>query len=71
MTLQRKGPGPRRVLFLCVHNSSRSQIAEGLARAAAPPGTEVMSAGTEPSRVHPMAIEVMREIGLSLEGHRS
>ena len=71
MTLSRKGPGPRRVLFLCVHNSSRSQIAEGLARATAPAGAEVWSAGTEPSRVHPMAIEVMGEIGIELSGHRS
>src|SRR5258706_241869 len=71
MPLQRKEPGPRPVLFLCVHNSSRSQIAEGLARAQAPAGTEIWSAGTEPSRVHPMALEVMREIGIGLEGQRS
>lgn len=63
--------GPRRLLFLCVHNSSRSQIAEGLARSMAPAGVQVWSAGTEPRGVHPMALEVMREIGIDLSGHRS
>jgi arsenate reductase len=46
-------------------------MAEGLARAVAPAGVQVWSAGTEPSRVHPMAIEAMREIGLDLSGHTS
>src|SRR5262245_27482516 len=62
---------PRCVLFLCVHNSARSQMAEGFARAIAPPDGEVMSAGTEPSRVHPMAIDVMREVGIDISGQRS
>jgi len=62
---------PTRVLFLCVHNSSRSQMAEGFARLLAPEGVEVTSAGTEPGRVHPRAIEVMREAGADLSGHRS
>lgn len=62
---------PRRVLFLCVHNSARSQMAEGFARALAPSGVEVMSAGTEPSRVHPAAIEAMREAGIDITGQRS
>lgn len=62
---------PRRVAFLCIHNSSRSQMAEGFARAMAPPGVEIWSAGTEPSRVHPVAIRVMQEIGIDLSGHRS
>ncbi len=62
---------PRRVLFLCVHNSARSQIAEALARLVAPPGAEVWSAGTEPSSVHPLAIEVMAEAGIELSGHRA
>jgi arsenate reductase len=62
---------PRRVLFLCVHNSARSQMAEGFARAVAPPGVEVMSAGTEPSRVHPDAIEAMREAGIDITHQRS
>ena len=62
---------PRRALFLCIHNSARSQMAEGFARAMAPAGTEVWSAGTEPSRVHPMAVEVMREVGIDLSAQRS
>ncbi|HTM58640.1 MAG TPA: arsenate reductase ArsC [Candidatus Udaeobacter sp.] len=61
----------RRVLFLCTHNSARSQIAEGLARSIAPEGAEVWSAGTSPGAVHPLAIEVMKEIGIDLSGHRS
>jgi arsenate reductase len=62
---------PRRALFLCIHNAARSQIAEGFARALAPAGTEIWSAGTEPGSVHPMAIEVMAEIGIDIAAHRS
>ena len=62
---------PKRVLFLCVHNSARSQMAEGFARRAAPAAVEVWSAGTEPRSVHPVAIEVMAEIGIDLTGHRA
>lgn len=62
---------PGRVLFLCVHNSARSQMAEGFARALAPPGVEVWSAGTEPGKVHEMAIEVMREVGVDIAGQSS
>ena len=58
---------PSNVLFLCLHNSSRSQIAEGFARAAAPQGVRVMSAGTEPRGVHPRAVEVMAEVGIDLK----
>ena len=57
------------VLFLCTGNSARSQMAEGLLRARAGDRFEVVSAGTEPAaRVHPMAVEVMREIGLDISG---
>src|SRR5262249_39370546 len=62
---------PLRVLFLCVHNSSRSQMAEAFARALAPAGAVVMSAGSEPSRVHPRTIEVMKEVGLDLSEQSS
>jgi arsenate reductase len=62
---------PRRVLFLCVHNSSRSQIAEGFARAMAPAEAEIWSAGTEPKGVHPMAAEVMKEVGIDIGDQRS
>lgn len=54
------------VLFLCVENSARSQIAEGLARALAPAGVQVHSAGSNPSRVRPQAIAVMAEDGIDI-----
>jgi arsenate reductase len=62
---------PRRLLFLCVANSARSQMAEGLARHLLGPEVRVQSAGSAPSRVNPLAIEVMREIGIDISGHAS
>jgi arsenate reductase len=62
---------PRAVLFLCVHNSARSQMAEGFARSMAPAGVVVWSAGTEPARVHPLAIQVMQEAGIEITAQRS
>ena len=62
---------PRQVLFLCVHNSSRSQIAEGIARAVAPADTVIWSAGTEPRGVHPLAAQVMDEIGIDISAQAS
>ncbi len=62
---------PRRVLFLCVANSARSQMAEGIARSLAPAGVAVSSAGSQPSRVHPLAIRALEEIGLDIRGQRS
>jgi arsenate reductase len=61
----------RRVLFLCTHNSARSQMAEGLLRAMAGERFEVESAGTEATRVHPLAIRAMAEAGIDLGGHTS
>lgn len=61
----------KRVLFLCTHNSARSQMAEGLLRWMAGNQFEVFSAGTEETRVHPLAIEAMREIGIDIAGQRS
>lgn len=61
----------KRVLFLCTHNSARSQMAEGLLRAMAGDRFEVFSAGTEATRVHPLAIEAMREIGIDISRQRS
>ena len=60
-----------RVLFLCTHNSARSQMAEGFLRALAGDRFEVSSAGTEATRVHPLAIRVMDEVGIDLTGHTS
>ena len=59
------------VLILCTHNSARSQMAEGLLRAFHGDRFEVFSAGTEATRVKPMAIEVMAEIGIDLSEHHS
>lgn len=64
-------PGMPRLLFICVANSARSQMAEGLARQLLGAGAVVRSAGSRPSRVNPYAIEVMAEIGLDISGHRS
>ena len=60
-----------RVLFLCVANSARSQMAEGLARARWGEAVFVESAGSQPSRVNPYAIEVMAELGIDLASHHS
>lgn len=60
-----------RVLFLCTANSARSQIAEGLLRAAAPPGTVVASAGSRPGILHPLAVSVMRARGIDISRQRS
>lgn len=59
------------VLFLCTHNSARSQMAEGLLRHLAGDRFEVFSAGTEETRVHPLAIEAMRDLGIDLSSHSS
>ncbi len=61
----------QRVLFLCTHNSARSQMAEGFLRALAGDRFEVASAGTEMTRVHPLASRVMAEVGIDLSGHFS
>lgn len=61
----------RGLLFLCVANSARSQIAEGIARSLAPAGTKVWSAGSRPTRVRPEAIAVLAELGLDISHHRS
>ncbi|HEX6129812.1 MAG TPA: arsenate reductase ArsC [Candidatus Limnocylindria bacterium] len=60
-----------RVLFLCTHNSARSQMAEGLLRAAGGAGYKALSAGTEATRVRPEAIEVMAELGIDISGQAS
>jgi arsenate reductase (thioredoxin) len=61
----------RKVLFLCTGNSCRSQMAEGWFRHVAGDRAEVFSAGTKPSRINPMAVEVMREAGVDISGQRS
>lgn len=59
------------ILFLCVANSARSQMAEGIARTMFGERVIVQSAGSEPSSVNPYAIEVMRELGVDLTTHSS
>jgi arsenate reductase len=61
----------KRVLILCTGNSARSQMAEGLLRHDGGAKFEVSSAGTHPTKVRPEAIQVMREIGIDISGHRS
>jgi len=61
----------KRVLFICTHNSARSQMAEGLMRTLYPDRFEAFSAGTEPSSVSPYAINVMAEIGIDISRNRA
>jgi arsenate reductase len=60
-----------KVLFLCTGNSCRSQMAEGFLRAYAGDAYEAHSAGTRPSTVNPLAVEVMREVGVDISGQTS
>ena len=60
-----------RVLILCTGNSARSQMAEGILRHMAGDRYEVFSAGTRPAGLNPLAVEVMREIGIDISGQRS
>jgi arsenate reductase (thioredoxin) len=60
-----------KVLFLCTHNSARSQMAEGLLRHLAGDRFEVMSAGTEATHIRPLAIRAMDEIGVDISGQES
>src|SRR5262249_5022492 len=63
---------PKKVLFVCIENSNRSQMAEAFARRLGQGKIEAYSAGSRPScRVNPRAIEFMREIGYDLSTHRS
>lgn len=65
---------PLRVLFLCTHNSSRSQMAEGLLRARGGMRYTVFSTGTHPRTVHPRTVQAMAELGIDISeqaGHRA
>ena len=61
----------QRVLFLCVHNSARSQMAEGLLRAWGGDRFEAHSAGSEATEVRPLAIRAMSEVGIDISGQAS
>ncbi|PDV99623.1 arsenate reductase ArsC [Candidatus Chloroploca asiatica] len=62
---------PLRILFLCTHNSARSQMAEALTRTMGKGDFEAHSAGNEPSGIHPLAIKAMQEVNIELTGQRS
>jgi arsenate reductase len=68
---QLRGARPRHVLFLCVANSARSQMAEGIARSLAPAAVKISSAGSRPSRLNPFAVKALAEIGLDISAHHS
>lgn len=61
----------KKILFLCVANSARSQMAEGLARAYFGDKALVQSAGSKPSRVNPFAVQALAEVGIDISNHRS
>jgi arsenate reductase (thioredoxin) len=62
----------KRILFLCIENSNRSQMAEAFGRMCAPAGVEVYSAGSAPSgKVNPKAIAAMQDLGYDMSAHRS
>lgn len=60
-----------KILFMCVANSARSQMAEGLTKNIFGSLTEVQSAGSQPTKVNPLAIEAMKEIGIDISKHYS
>jgi len=62
---------PKGILFLCVANSARSQMAEGIARSLVPPGVKIWSAGSRPTSVRPEAVAVLKEIGIDISQYRS
>jgi protein-tyrosine-phosphatase len=65
-------PGVKKVLFVCVENSCRSQMAEGFARHLGQVVLEAYSAGSKPSgKINPLAVEVMREAGMDIHNQRS
>ena len=61
----------QKVLFICTHNSARSQMAEGLLKTLYGNSYETFSAGIEPTHVNPYAVEVMKELGIDISAHRS
>ena len=63
---QLRAARPRHILFLCVANSARSQMAEGIARSLAPAAVKVSSAGSRPSRLNPFAVKALAEIGIDI-----
>jgi len=71
MTLSERNQEKKKVLFLCTHNSARSQMAEGLLRAMYRDRYEAYSAGVEATSVDPRAVRAMLEIGIDISAQRS
>ena len=63
--------GKKKVLFICVHNSARSQMAEALLKQMAGNRFEVESAGLEPGKLNPLAVDVMREVGINIAQNKT
>ena len=59
------------ILFLCTGNSCRSQMAEGFAKKMLSKDLKIFSAGTEPKTIHPIAVKVMREVGIDISQQKS
>lgn len=68
---QLRAARPRHVLFLCVANSARSQMAEGIARSLAPATVKISSAGSQPSKLNPFAVQALAEVEIDISGHSS
>ncbi|WP_428261440.1 arsenate reductase ArsC [Haliangium sp.] len=64
-------PPPSGLLFLCVANSARSQMAEGFARFIGPSDMKYYSAGSAPTLINPFAVKAMEEVGIDISGHRA
>jgi len=67
----KNGAEQKKILFICTHNSARSQIAEGLMNTYHGDDYTAWSAGTEPTQVNPYAIKVMEEVGIDVASHHS
>lgn len=61
----------KRVLFICVHNSARSQMAEAWLNCICPNDFEAYSAGLEPGELNPLAVQAMREVGVDISGRKT
>ncbi len=61
----------KKILFVCTHNSARSQLAEGLVNSICSNKYQAFSAGSTPTEVNPLAIETLKEIGIDITGHYS
>jgi arsenate reductase len=70
-SIKSKSKEKQTILFVCIQNAGRSQMAEGFFRKCAPEDYEPLSAGTKPtSEVNPLAIEVMKEVGIEITKQR-